>query len=92
MKKLPSEPKSLNISKVTDGRFPMEPGTLYTILAKFEKDKFTKEIGVEGRKRTYSITPYGRKVYELEIERLEELIQNARKAKGRFGKDRGDIS
>ena len=80
------------ISNVTNCRVPMGPGTLYTILAKFEKDKFIKEIGVEGRKRTYSITPYGRKVYEQEIERLEELIKNARKAKGRFGKDRGEIS
>lgn len=70
----------------------MGPGTLYTILAKFEKDKFTKEIGVEGRKRTYSITPYGRTVYEQKIDRLEGLIQNARKEKGRFVKDRGDIS
>ena len=78
------------IKRVTNDRVPMGPGTLYTILAKFEKDKFIKEVAIEGRKRTYSITPLGRKVYEQEIDRLQKLIIDARKAKENYKSHKGD--
>ena len=59
------------IEKRTGGRVKIGPATLYTILGKFEKEKWIREIEVEGRKRTYSITDKGVSAYEQEVEDLE---------------------
>ena len=40
------------VEKRTCGRVLLGPATLYTILGKFEKEKWIKEIEVEGRKRS----------------------------------------
>lgn len=69
------------IKSVSHNRVPMGPGTLYTILAKFEDDKLIKEIAVEGRKRTYTITQLGRDVFENEIRRLTDVLESAQKAR-----------
>ena len=42
--------------KSTRDRVRLGPGTLYTILAKFEEEGFLQETAVEGRKRTYQLT------------------------------------
>lgn len=69
------------ITQVSNGRVPMGPGTLYTILSKFEKGKLIKEIAVDGRKRTYRITNLGRQVFEEEIIRLKEVLETAERVK-----------
>ena len=61
----------------TGGRCRIGPATLYTILAKFEKEKYIEEIAVEGRKRTYRITPKGRAVYQEEVDRLRSCLMDA---------------
>lgn len=61
----------------TQGRLQMGPATLYTILAKFEKEKYLREILVEGRKRTYQITDRGRKAYDDELNRLRRCVADA---------------
>ena len=48
------------IERRTKGRLQIGPATLYTILAKFEKESYIREIEVEGRKRTYRLTDKGR--------------------------------
>ena len=45
----------------TKKRVEIGPGTLYTILSKFEQSEYIEEIAVEGRKRTYQITDIGKK-------------------------------
>lgn len=65
------------IERKTRGRIQMGPATLYTILGKFEKEKYIKETAVEGRKRTYCITDRGRKAYEEEVERLKCCVADA---------------
>jgi DNA-binding PadR family transcriptional regulator len=55
------------------------PATLYTILSKFESEKYIKEIDVDGRKRTYKITEKGEKAYYMEIERLKKCLEDAEK-------------
>ena len=60
------------------------PATLYTILAKFEKEKYIEEISVEGRKRTYQITERGRAAYREELTRLRQCIEDAMRAEGGF--------
>lgn len=64
----------------THGRIQMGPATLYTILSKFEKEKYIREIHVEGRKRTYEITEKGLRAYSEEVERLRHCIGDAEKA------------
>lgn len=65
------------IDRKTKGRVRLGPATLYTILAKFEQEKYIKEIKVEGRKRTYCITERGMKAYEEEVVRLKKCVQDA---------------
>lgn len=65
------------IDRRTKGRIRMGPATLYTILGKFEKEKYIKEISVEGRKRTYQITDLGRSAYREELDRLKQCVFDA---------------
>ena len=62
------------ISKRTKGRIKMGPGTLYTILSKFEETSLIEETEVQGRKRIYAVTEKGRKVYYDEVERLRRCL------------------
>jgi len=65
------------IDRRTRGRIRMGPATLYTILGKFEKEKYIREVSVEGRKRTYQITDLGRSAYREELERLKQCVADA---------------
>ena len=61
----------------TRGRVQLGPATLYTILGKFAKEGFISEIEVQGRKRTYAITPKGKVAYDEELARLRQCIADA---------------
>lgn len=61
----------------TGGRVVLGPGTLYTILAKFEADGLIKETAVLGRKRTYVLTGRGEERYRAEVERLRGCLRDA---------------
>jgi len=61
----------------TQNRLQMGPATLYTILGKFEKEKYIREISVEGRKRTYEITGKGFEAYREELKRLKQCVIDA---------------
>lgn len=61
----------------TRGRMQMGPATLYTILGKFEKEGYIRQIAVSGRKRTYEITSLGRDAYAQELERLKQCVADA---------------
>lgn len=61
----------------THGRVQMGPATLYTVIGKFEKEKYIKEVQVDGRKRTYQITDKGRRAYEEELNRLRQCVADA---------------
>ena len=69
------------IEQITSERVQLGPATLYTILGKFEKEKWIKEVEVEGRKRTYRITDKGLNAYEQELRRLQQCTQDAEKAR-----------
>ena len=61
----------------TRGRVQIGPATLYTLLGKFEKEKYICEVAVEGRKRTYQITGKGARAYREEWERLKQCVRDA---------------
>ena len=65
------------IARRTAGRIQVGPATLYTILAKFEKEHFIAEFEVDGRRRTYIITPEGRAAYAVELARLRRCVADA---------------
>ena len=64
------------IEEKTAKRLSLGPATLYTILAKFEKEKLIRETKVEGRKRTYAITDQGRQAYRDELDRLRQCLED----------------
>ncbi len=68
-----------NISAITNGRIKMGAGTLYGALSALNGKKLIKECESDDpARREYVITDEGRKVLKKEIERLEELLNNAR--------------
>lgn len=62
------------VDDMTAGRVPLGPGTLYTILAKFEEEGLIRETAVEGRRRTYAITDRGRALFRQELSRLKLCV------------------
>lgn len=65
------------LERATTGRLRIGPATLYTVLSKFQEVKYIEEIAVEGRKRTYRITPRGMDAYRAEVNRLTACLQDA---------------
>jgi len=65
------------VEEKTRGRLRLGPGTLYTILGKFQEEKYIVETEVEGRKRTYRLTEKGRAAYAEELQRLRSCIADA---------------
>lgn len=64
------------VARKTGGRVRLGPGTLYTLLAKFQDENMIEETQVDGRKRTYRITPQGRAAFQEELERLRACVDN----------------
>lgn len=64
------------IEHKTEGRVKIGPGTLYTILARFEEENIIEETVVEGRKRTYKITEKGIDLYKAELLRLKACVND----------------
>ena len=65
------------VEKKTRGRVKLGPGTLYTLLNKFQDEALIEEIEVEGRKRTYRLTAKGREADEEELERMRACRRDA---------------
>ena len=63
----------------TGGRVNPGPGTLYTILGKFEDAGLIEETDVLGRRRTYRITEKGEKMFKDELSRLKACVLDAEK-------------
>ncbi len=64
------------VERKTRGRVKLGPGTLYTLLAKFQDEGLIAETSVEGRKRTYRLTSKGRAAFEEELARLRACVDD----------------
>lgn len=64
------------VERRTAGRVKLGPGTLYTLLAKFQDEGLIAETSVEGRKRTYQITDKGREAFREELDRLRACLDD----------------
>lgn len=63
------------VNELTKGRVRLVPGTLYTMLSKFEGEELIQELDSDGRKRTYVITQRGKGMLRDEYERLKLMIE-----------------
>ncbi len=68
------------VEQRTHGRLRLGPGTLYTLLGKFQEEHLIEETQVEGRKRTYRLTDKGRAAYLEELERLRACVRDGEEA------------
>ena len=64
------------VEKKTGGRLRLGPGTLYTLLGKFQDERLIEETQTEGRKRTYRITDKGREAWLEELKRLQACVRD----------------
>ena len=62
------------VAHKTAGRVKLGPGTLYTLLAKFQDEGLIAETGVDGRKRTYRLTGKGQEAFNQELARLRACV------------------
>lgn len=79
------------VEEKTEGALRLGPATLYTILGKFEKEKYIREIATDGRKRTYEITPKGVQAYQDEVQRLKRCVADA-ESEGRRQNEQPDTA
>ena len=61
------------VRDLTNGRVRIGPGTLYNLLDQFLKNKMIQETSVQGRRKNYQITQYGKELLDLEYERIKQL-------------------
>lgn len=61
------------VSELTEGRVSIGPGTLYSLLDNFVKEKIIEETKVENRRKSYIITDTGKEMLEREYNRLVKL-------------------
>ena len=70
------------IQHITDGRLRIGPGTVYGTLSKMEKDSLIRAVNEYDRRKTYQQTRLGEELLAMALERLEEMVRNARKEIG----------
>jgi len=61
------------VEGLTNGRVIIGPGTLYSLLDKFVKEKIIIETKIENRKKNYIITSLGKEMLEKEYLRVIKL-------------------
>lgn len=67
------------IDRMTLGRIKIGAGTLYSLLARFEDEKFITRVEDDGRKKTYQISQEGHQILQIEVQRLQVMIHDYRK-------------
>lgn len=62
------------VKALSHGRLQLGPGTLYTLLGRFEKEKLIELERTEDTRKIYRLTDEGRKVLTQEHERLRRQV------------------
>ena len=68
------------VPAMTGGRVSVGSGTLYNLLEQFCQAGMIRETRVEGRKRSYLLTDYGRRTLDKEYERIRAQAEDYRRA------------
>ncbi len=70
------------VSRQSDNRYKLGPGTLYDNLQRLVKQNLVEEVGnpqdKDSRRRYYRLTSLGQAVLSAEIARLEGVVKEAR--------------
>ena len=64
------------VEQISRGTVKVGPGTLYGAFSTLEKEKLILKIKEEDRRKSYVLTPKGKKVLLSQIERLEIMTGN----------------
>ena len=64
------------IAEKTNSRVVVGPGTLYTLLGKFQKEGIIKQVSDDGRRKTYILTNSGKEMLLEEYNRLKMLVKD----------------
>ena len=67
-------------AQISGGAVRLGPATLYTLLARFEKEGFLTDAGSVACKRYYRLTAAGKAAYEGERARLQRCLEDAARA------------
>jgi len=64
--------------EISNGRLSLGPGTLYGAIKTMLEKGWIEAIETEAdsRKKEYEVTSVGKKVVQIEIDRLQELVKN----------------
>lgn len=74
------------VPAMTQRRVNVGSGTLYHLLEQFAQAGMIRETKVEGRRRSYILTDYGREMLEREYRRIRAQAEDFRKIFGEVGK------
>lgn len=66
------------VPAMTGGRVNVGSGTLYNLLEQFLDAEMIRETKVEGRRRSYILTPRGREMLDREYDRLQAQMRDYR--------------
>ena len=64
------------IEEISEGTVKVGPGTLYGAFTSLEKEGLIVKVMEEDRRKSYVLTPKGKKVLMNQIKRLEIMTQN----------------
>lgn len=64
------------VEKMSRGRIRVGPGTLYAMLARFEKNQIIRLTAEDGRRKSYVITDTGIKMLTKEYARLRTMVED----------------
>ena len=67
------------IPAMTGNRVSVGSGTLYNLLEQFLEAGMIRETRVEGRRRSYILTPYGQETLEREYRRITAQAEDYRR-------------
>ena len=71
-----------HVNDITNSRIKIGAGTMYGNLSRMEKEGLINSVAEEDRKKIYRLSEKGKKVIELEIKRLEELLNHGKNEMG----------
>jgi DNA-binding PadR family transcriptional regulator len=64
------------IEQMTQGRVAVGPGTLYSLISRFEKEGIVHRVPSEEGKKVYVISKFGRDILNEEWERLKSMLSD----------------
>ena len=63
------------VEKMSEGTIKLAPGTMYGSLSKMEKDGVIRFVREEEKRKIYEITPLGKEILTIEMDRIKRLYQ-----------------